>query len=93
MTKKQKNYTNELKQQMVALYKKSSEITVALSDEYGLPKSTLHKWIRVFSPIKGSDKNISLKDYKTLQKQTQELKSAVILFLIIKLHRRSKIML
>ena len=39
-----------------------------------LPKSTLHKWIKIFSPIKGSDENISLKDYKALQKQIQELK-------------------
>ena len=30
--------------------------------------------IKIFSPIKGSDENISLKDYKALQKQNQELK-------------------
>ena len=39
-----------------------------------LPKSTLHKWIKIFSPIKGSGENISLKDYKALQKQNQKFK-------------------
>ena len=34
----------------------------------------LRTWIKIFSPIKGSDENISLKDYKALQKQIQELK-------------------
>ena len=34
----------------------------------------LRTWIKIFSPIKGSDENISLKDYKALQKQNQELK-------------------
>ena len=62
------------KQQMVDLYNKSSKSIVELSGEYGLPKSTLHKWIKFFSPIKGSGKNISLKDYKALQKQNQKFK-------------------
>ena len=74
MAKNQRNYTNEFKQQMVDLYNKSSKSIVELSGEYGLPKSTLHKWIKIFSLIKGSDENISLTDYKALQKQNQELK-------------------
>jgi len=74
MAKNQRNYTNEFKQQMVDLYNKSRKSVVGLSGEYGLPKSTLHKWIKIFSLIKGSDENISLTDYKALQKQNQELK-------------------
>ena len=46
MAKNQRNYTNEFKQQMVDLYNKSSKSIVELSGEYGLPKSTLHKWIK-----------------------------------------------
>ena len=39
-----------------------------------LPKSTLHKWLKIFSPIKGSDANISIKNNKALQKQNQKFK-------------------
>ncbi|MBO6126931.1 MAG: transposase [Clostridia bacterium] len=46
MAKNQRNYTNEFKQQMVDLYNKSRKSVVGLSGEYGLPKSTLHKWIK-----------------------------------------------
>ena len=34
----------------------------------------LRTWIKIFSPIKGSGENISLKDYKALQKQNQKFK-------------------
>ena len=78
MAENQKRYTNEFKQRMVDLYNKSSKSIVELSDEYGLPKSTLHKWIKIFSPIKESDENISLKNYKALQKQNQELNNLKI---------------
>ena len=75
IAKNQRHYANEFKQQMVDLYNKSSKSIVDPSGEYGLPKSTLHKWIKIFSPIKGSDENISFKDYEALQKQIQEFRS------------------
>ena len=44
MAGKTKNYTDDFKKQIVAL-KQSGKTTAEISSEYGLPKSTIIKWV------------------------------------------------
>ena len=48
MTRKTKNYTDEFKKQIVAL-KQNGKKTVELSNEYGVAKSTIVKWVNDYS--------------------------------------------
>lgn len=74
MAKKQKKYTQEFKQQIVALYNTRNYSLPQLSREYGVAKSTISGWIKNLSPIKVSEnETISLKEYKALQKKMREL--------------------
>ena len=42
--------------------------------EYGIPKSTISTWIKNLSPVQVSEtENISIKEYKALQKKMKEL--------------------
>ena len=44
MSKQKQHFTEEFKKQMVAMYNSGKSAT-AISREYGMAKSTLHKWI------------------------------------------------
>ena len=48
MEQKEARYTQEFKEQMVAMYKAGKPAT-ELVKEYGMSKSTLHKWIGDYS--------------------------------------------
>ncbi len=76
MAGKTKNYTDDFKKQIVAL-KQSGKTTAEISSEYGLPKSTIIKWVSDYSKT-GSFK---AKDNRTeeenellrLQKENKQL--------------------
>jgi transposase len=55
MSKNKDQFTEEFKKQMVAMYNSGKSAT-EIAKEYGMAKSTLHKWINNFN------KNGSLKD-------------------------------
>lgn len=75
MAKNQKSYTPEFKQQIVDLYNAGGNSYPQLEREYGVNRSTLSSWVKQLSPIKGSgEETITLKEYKTLQKETQRFK-------------------
>ena len=44
MSKQKQHFTEEFKKQMVAMYNSGKSAT-AIAREYGMSKSTLHKWI------------------------------------------------
>ncbi len=44
MSKQKQHFTEEFKKQMVAMYNSGKSAT-AIAREYGMAKSTLHKWI------------------------------------------------
>ena len=75
MTKKQRSYySQEFKQQIVDLHNQASKGISELSCEYGIPKSTISTWIKNLSPVQVSEtENISIKEYKALQKKMKEL--------------------
>ena len=75
MTKNQKSYTPEFKQQIVDLYNAGGTSYPQLEREYGVNRSTLSNWVKQLSPIKASDEEtVTLKGYKALQKENQRLK-------------------
>ena len=75
MAKNQKHYTPEFKQQIVDLYNAGGTSFPQLEREYGVNRSTLSGWVKHLSPIKVSEEeSITLKEYKTLQKENNRLK-------------------
>lgn len=75
MAKTQKSYTPEFKQQLVDLYRTGNYSYPQLEREYGVSKSCISGWVRNLSPIKISEEEtITMKEYKTLQKEMQRLK-------------------
>ena len=62
MSKKKQHFTEDFKKQMVAMYNNGKSATV-ISEEYGMAKSTLHKWISNYS-ASGS--------FKTKDNRTEE---------------------
>lgn len=74
MSKNQRSYTPEFKQQIVDLYVSGTKKIVELSSEYGVPKGTISTWVKQLAPIKVSeDETVTLKEYKALQKKIKEL--------------------
>ena len=74
MAKKQKSYTPEFKQQIVDLHCKAGKGITELSNEYGIPKSTISTWVKNLAlVITKEEETISLKEYKALQKKMKEL--------------------
>lgn len=74
MAKNQNKYTDEFKQQLVDLYNTGNYSFPQLSGEYGVAKSTILNWVRQLTPMQVSDtENISMKEYKALQKKMKEL--------------------
>jgi len=75
MSKKQKSYTREFKQQIVELYHTGNYSFPQLEREYGVSRSTLSGWVKSLSPIKISEEEtITLKEHKALQKEMLRLK-------------------
>lgn len=75
MSKNQKSYTNEFKEQMVEMYKTGKYSLTQLGSEYGISKSTLSGWIKNLTPIKVSEtETISVKEFKALQKEMERLR-------------------
>ena len=62
MSNEKQHFTEEFKKQMVAMYNNGKSATV-ISEEYGMAKSTLHKWISNYS-ASGS--------FKTKDNRTEE---------------------
>lgn len=74
MAKNQKKYPEEFKHHIVELYNTGNYSSPELSSEYGIAKSTILGWVRELSKVTISDtENISLKEYKALQKKIKEL--------------------
>lgn len=48
MSKQKQHFTEEFKKQMVAMYNSGKSAT-AIAREYGMAKSTLHKWISTYN--------------------------------------------
>ena len=75
MAKNQRSYTPEFKQQIVDLYNAGGTSYPKLEREYGVNRSALSNWVKQLSPVKISDtETVTLKEYKTLQKENQRLK-------------------
>ena len=72
--KKHTRYTNDFKQQIVDLYNAGTPV-VQLANEYGLVEQTIYKWIKTLSPSIETDEGeqVSMKEYKTLQKKMAQL--------------------
>lgn len=74
MSKNQRSYTPEFKQQIVDLYISGTKKIVELSGEYGVPKGTISTWVKQLAPIKVSEEEtVTLKEYKALQKKIKTL--------------------
>jgi transposase len=65
MSKNGIRYSEEFKQQIIALYQSGSSVSY-LSSEYGVAKVTIYKWLKEASPIK------YLRRKKSLQKNTKK---------------------
>lgn len=73
MSKNDVRFTDEFKQQIVALYR-SGQSANYLSSEYGISKISIYKWIKQLTPIEISEeKKISVKEYQAMQKHIAEL--------------------
>ncbi len=72
---KAKRYSEEFKQQILALYNSGKSIS-QLCSEYGINKNTIYRWIKNSNPVAyDKDKNpINQKEYNRLLKEIQELK-------------------
>ena len=69
MTKNQKKYTSEFKEQIVALYRSGNYSLKILSGEYGVAKSTISGWLKEYAPSLEKDGgSIPEREYKALQK-------------------------
>lgn len=79
MVKNQESYTPEFKQQVVALYNAGGTSYLLLEYEYGINRSTISSWVKQLFPIRVSEgEMVTLKEYKTLQKEIQHLKIRIL---------------
>ena len=70
---KSTRYDEEFKQSLVALYN-NGKIMSDLCKEYGVSKSALSKWIKLYSTVKMDDGDImTAKQIKDLQKKLAQL--------------------
>ena len=70
---KSTRYDEEFKQSLVALYN-NGKIMSDLCKEYGVSKSALSKWIKLYSTVKMDDGDImTAKQVKELQKKLAQL--------------------
>ena len=75
MKKSRKVYDDEFKKTIRELYNTGKSVNM-LSEEYGVPKSTIRRWV-VSDPKKGSTPmSAEALEIKALKKQMQDMKEA-----------------
>lgn len=72
---KQKRYNQEFKQTIIELYGSGTPVST-LSREYGVSEVTIYKWIKVHSPVEGSD-GLTPAEIAEIQKENLRLKQEV----------------
>ena len=71
----QKKYNQEFKQTVVELYRSGTGVS-QLSSEYGVSEVTIYKWIKLHSPIEGTNE-LTAAEVAAIQKENQRLKQEV----------------
>ena len=71
----QKKYNKEFKQTVVELYRSGTSVN-QLSSEYGVSEVTIYKWIKLHSPIEGTNK-LTAAEVAAIQKENLRLKQEV----------------
>lgn len=69
---KQKRYNQEFKQTIIELYRSGTTVS-KLSSEYGISEVTIYKWIKLHSPIEGTDE-LTAAEVTAIQKENLRLK-------------------
>ena len=79
MGSKSTRYDEEFKQSLVALYN-NGKSQAELCNEYGVSKSALSKWIKMYSTVELEDGDIlTAKQIKNLQKRLAQLEEENII--------------
>ena len=68
----QKKYNQEFKQTVVELYRSGTSVN-QLSSEYGVSEVTIYKWIKLHSPIEGTNE-LTAAEVAAIQKENLRLK-------------------
>ena len=71
----QKKYNREFKQTVVELYRSGTPVN-QLSSEYGVSEVTIYKWIKLYSPIEGTNE-LTAAEVAAIQKENLRLKQEV----------------
>ena len=71
----QKKYNQEFKQTVVELYRSGTGVS-QLSSEYGVSEVTIYKWIKLHSPMEGTNE-LTAAEVAAIQKENQRLKQEV----------------
>ena len=71
----QKKYNQEFKQTVVELYRSGTSVN-QLSSEYGVSEVTIYKWIKLHSPIEGTNE-LTAAEVAAIQKENLRLKQEV----------------
>lgn len=71
----QKKYNQEFKQTLVKLYHSGTPVN-QLSSEYGVSEVTIYKWIKLHSPIEGTNE-LTAAEVAAIQKENLRLKQEV----------------
>ncbi|MGN7479877.1 IS3 family transposase [Solibacillus silvestris] len=71
----QKKYNQEFKQTVVELYRSGTSVN-QLSSEYGISEVTIYKWIKLHSPIEGTNE-LTAAEVTAIQKENLRLKQEV----------------
>ena len=71
----QKKYNQEFKQTVVELYRAGTSVN-QLSSEYGVSEVTIYKWIKLHSPIEGTNE-LTAAEVAAIQKENLRLKQEV----------------
>lgn len=71
----QEKYNQEFKQTVVELYRSGTSVN-QLSSEYGVSEVTIYKWIKLHSPIEGTNE-LTAAEVAAIQKENLRLKQEV----------------
>lgn len=71
----QKRYNKEFKQTVVELYHSGTSVN-QLSSEYGVSEVTIYKWIKLHSPIEGTEE-LTAAEVSSIQKENLRLKQEI----------------
>ena len=67
-------YTEEVKWQIIARYK-SKESILSISNETGIPRSTIYRWINDYTTKNSISPNIKDKEIKELERKVEKLQT------------------